>query len=500
MTTEILEVNNEKETSRAIRDTKKRTPEQRVVKNSFWLIAQPLILNFISIFVVGYIARTLGQADYGKFVFAFAFVSLFNPLANFGLRAITVREIAEEKNAAGTFAGKMAVFRFFLALLAISAVFISINLMGYPQMTKTVVYIASLTILFRTTSTTFQDVFQAHEKMQYVAYTRIISGLTLTALSVIVLYIGFGLIELTMVYVFGSLLALILATLFLLKRFTIPKLRIDLSFFKQNLYKGLPFFSPSLVTLIGTKIGIIFLSKMTGDASVGVYGAANNLVEKLVIVPDGICTAAFPTIAALYKNSRDAAASLFHRAFLSLFLLGLPIAIGTSILARRIVTLIYGDTYTASIFVLQILVWWLFFRFLTSIQGVTLGAIHKEKKNAKIRIITASCGVVLSLLLIPRLKELGLAISMLLMTISYFFLLFVYIKRYLVTSLIKKDVFFKAVAINGIMGVLVFLLKDHNLFLVIPGAALFYLSVLLKLKIVKKSDLLNIKAALMRGK
>ena len=55
----------------------------KIIKNSIWLIVQPLILNFISLFIIGYIARKLGQSDYGKFIFAFGFVSIFLPLTNF---------------------------------------------------------------------------------------------------------------------------------------------------------------------------------------------------------------------------------------------------------------------------------------------------------------------------------------------------------------------------------------------------------------------------------
>ena len=79
---------------------------ENVVKNSLWLSIQPLKLNVISIFAIGYIARVLGQEEYGRFLFAFTFVSMFSPISNFGSRAITVRSIGESRESAAPLLGK----------------------------------------------------------------------------------------------------------------------------------------------------------------------------------------------------------------------------------------------------------------------------------------------------------------------------------------------------------------------------------------------------------
>ena len=97
------------------------------------------------------------------------------------------------------------------------------------------------------------------------------------------------------------------------------------------------------------------------------YGAANNLVERLMIIPDGICTAIFPTMAAVYQSSKEEANHLFQNYFLYLLLLALPLAIGVSILAKPIVNLIYGAEYQATALILQIMIWALFLIFLTTL-------------------------------------------------------------------------------------------------------------------------------------
>jgi len=119
-----------------------------VVKNSILLIVSPLILNFISIFVNGLIARKLGKADFGQFVFALTFVTMFGSITNLGLRAITIREIAEDVQHISTFVGKMLVLRCLLAFAAMVLLVVTVNVMGYTPETKMLVYYAALIILF----------------------------------------------------------------------------------------------------------------------------------------------------------------------------------------------------------------------------------------------------------------------------------------------------------------------------------------------------------------
>ena len=98
---------------------------------------------------------------------------------------------------------------------------------------------------------------------------------------------------------------------------------------------------PGVLNAITAKIGVVMLAKFSGDAAVGTYAAANGLVERLYNIPDSIGMAVFPTIAVLYSISRQEAGVLFRRVVSYAIMLGLPIAVGTTVLADPIVTLVY---------------------------------------------------------------------------------------------------------------------------------------------------------------
>jgi len=460
----------------------------KVIKNSIWLIIQPLILNVISLFVIGYIASTLGQASYGKFIFAFSFISMFSPFTNFGLGSITTRDISENKNEANKYLGNMIFLKTIIGSLIFLLVVIIINFMRYPIDTKIVVYLAGLTLIFNAVATTFYSAFQGFEKMEYVSSSQFFSGLILTILSVLVLFWGFRLIGLTIVYVTGNFLGLVLAASYCYSRCTKPSFKINTAYWKSSLLRGFPFFLPAIIGSIGAKIGFIFLSKMGGDASVGIYGAANNLIEKLTVIPDGICTAIFPTMASIYLVSKIDAGKLFQRVFQYMILLGLPIAVGITVLAKQIISLVYGSTYMDSSLVLQILVWNYFVSFLVGLAGWSLGAVHQEKRTAIVMAVITILSIVFSFIFISKYKDLGFAISNLLVGVITLIVLLRLTRRFIIKEIILLKPVIYIVIMNLIMGATIYLTAKINFMLAVVLGIILYCTLAFAFRLLTKED------------
>jgi PST family polysaccharide transporter len=296
----------------------KPSASSRIAKNSFWLIAQPLLMNAISLFQIAYLARGLGKTDYGRLVFALSFTTMFVPLSNLGLRFLTVRHIASsDKKDLSEYIGKVTTVRFALALLGAGLSALIVAFINKSPETKQIVHLASAIIVLQAMITTVTDVFQGYETMRLDAQVRFASGMVITVLSVVALYLGYGLVGVMATYVFGNLVGAVLAFYYLFTKFTVPKFKLDLRFAKENLVKAVPFFFPALVGHVGGKMGVVILAAMVGEAAVGIYGAASTLVEKLAIIPDGVCSALFPTMAATYATSKSEAGALFRKFFRS---------------------------------------------------------------------------------------------------------------------------------------------------------------------------------------
>src|SRR5712692_135255 len=93
-----------------------RTPRQILFKNSFWLAVADGLSRLIKFAVTLYVIRALGGVEYGRFAFAFAFVSLFANLFDFGVSLIVTREFAKSREEEGAFAPLLAL-KLFLGVL-----------------------------------------------------------------------------------------------------------------------------------------------------------------------------------------------------------------------------------------------------------------------------------------------------------------------------------------------------------------------------------------------
>ena len=76
---------------------------QTIAKNTGVLFAANIITNILSLILVIYIARYLGDVIYGKYSFALIFTGMFGVLTNLGLDPLIIREVAKDKSKASKY-------------------------------------------------------------------------------------------------------------------------------------------------------------------------------------------------------------------------------------------------------------------------------------------------------------------------------------------------------------------------------------------------------------
>jgi O-antigen/teichoic acid export membrane protein len=477
------------------------TTSHNVAKSSILLILQQFVLNFISIFATGYIARSLGDSNYGKFVFGIGFVALFTPLTSLGVAGFSTRSIAEELGNASNVFGKILALRFLLAIATFILIIAVIHLLRYPNDTIKVVYIIGGILVINTITITFSSFFQAHGKIEYVATIMFTSGFVLTILSVVILYVGYGLIGLCLMYLFGNIVGLVIAIYYAIRRFQFPvkKIVFDTAYFRELLLIGKTFFFADIVKTFGSRIGITVLSKMGGASSVGLYGAASGLTEKLVVIPDSICTSIFPLLITAYKKSEEDAISLYKRYFVYFLILAMPIAVGTTILSKKVIFLIYGREYFGSVIVLQISAWWLFFTFINFLQMITLNSIHREKEYAKAIYLSTFVYFLINLIATYFYKEIGSALSLLVYVILIFILCYFLIGKYFTKISISALSLIRILLSNFFMAISVYLSNQINMVLAIIVGVLTYSVFILLFKVLTYSEACKVLKMLFRA-
>ena len=178
----------------------------------------------------------------------------------------------------------------------------------------------------------------------------------------------------------------------------------------------------------------------------------------------------------------------YEKAFKYLFILGLPLVIGISLLADRFILFIYGERFSGSILILQILAWDVLLKFLYMCSGFVLISTDKQNQMAKIVGCTALLNVVLNLLLIPSYSYIGAAIATI---ASEVFLLisYIYINYRNSYSIPLHKISAKPIVACAIMGFFIYQFSEINLILLITVSTILYFGLLYTIRGFSKDDM-----------
>lgn len=413
---------------------------RRVAKNTLSLASAEVITKLLAFVMILFIARHLQDVGFGKYSFALAFASFFAIVSDLGLSTLTIREVARDKSLAGKYLGNILLVKFVLSFVSFLLVVIAINLMHYPPDTTLAVYIAGASVVVTSFNQFFRSIFRAFEKMEYEALVRVVEKVVVFLLVMCLIYFGYGLIEILFAFLISSVLSFLFSGLIVFKKFAKPKFEVDFSFLKNAIKEALPFGLTAIFVVIYFRIDTVMLSVMEGDAVVGWYNAAYNIIDGLsALIAGSLSFALFPLMSRYAKSSRDTLKKEYIKAFQLLFAAGLTISILVTIFADKIIMLFYGPGYLNSIIALRILIWAFFLICISLISSTLLNSINKQNIVAGGAGLGALVNVVLNLILIQYYSFKGAAIATVITEVLGFLIYFYFVCKFL--NLSKLDVF-----------------------------------------------------------
>jgi len=463
-----------------------------VARNTGVVVLGNVTFRIISIFVTIYLARYLGVVEFGKFSVVFVYIAFFNILTDLGLQTILVREMARDKSNTQKLIGNAYIIRIILTVTAMILSMLVIRLMSYPEDTTVYIYIAAFTIFFLSFNDFYGTIFRVNLRMEYSIFAKLVARI-LSA--ILILWIIFSRGTLTQVFialVFSEIVKMLISYHFS-RRFVRPRFDIDLKQWKYLLKECFPIAISSIVVIIYMRIDVIMLSKMVGDASVGIYSAAYRISEPLMLFPGAFMISLFPVMSRYFKTSNDKLMKVFSLSLKYLLIISLPIAVGAMLTADRIILLVYGEAFADSSAAFQILIWGLVLASLNMVLLNMLTAINKQHFNTITYIIAMVVNVAMNLILIPILSYNGAAFTNVATKLLIFGLSFYFISRNFGSVPIQRLVL-KPLICSLLMGGFVYYFISLNLFLLIPLAAVIYVISLLALKVMSDEEIELIKS------
>ena len=253
------------------------------------------------------------------------------------------------------------------------------------------------------------------------------------------------------------------------------------------LKESFPFWFTTIFMSIYFKIDTVMLTFMKDYAATGWYNASYKIIDTLSFLPFVVITAIFPAMSKFHKNNKMLLKILYEKSFYYLTLLALPLGLGATLLADRIILFVYKQSFINSVIVLQILVWALVLIFMNYIMGYLLNSVEKQKLFTLATGLCAVLNVVLNFILIPLYSFIGASIATVITELFNFSMLYYFTSKNGYKINILK-MLLKPATVTALMGIFVVYFMRLHLLLLIPLSILFYFSILFLIGGIKEDD------------
>lgn len=454
-----------------------------IAKNTSLLFFSQVLASILFFFSTLYSARYLGTTGFGILSTALALTVILGLLSDLGLGTLTTREIARNKSLAKKYIGNLLVMKIMLAFLTFGSI-ILVSKLFYSTEVLEVTCILAISVILDSFSNIFYSVFQGYEKMEYQSLGRVFGTILIFLGVIIAIYFELSIIAFAYIYLFVSLIIVVYTFIVCSWRFFLPKVEIDLNFWKNIIIQAFPLSLALIFGVIYFRIDMVFLSILKGSDAVGIYSAAYRLMDFFIFIPLIFTSSILPVLSRFHISSKDSLKISYKLSFKYLFIVGLPIAVGTTILANDIITLIYTAEFTQATQALQILIWTVPILFLTYLLSTLITSINKQDLLYKIMLISMIFNILLNLTLIPRFSYLGSSIVTLISELIVFILCFHYVSRFVCK--IKVKITFKPLIASAIMGLSIFYLHINLLLSIIIGLIIYLVSLIVLKTFAKK--------------
>ncbi len=461
---------------------------RRVAKNSGVLFVSQ-ILNFILGFLfVIFTSRYLGPEAYGVLSFAIAFTVIFGILADLGLSQFIVRESSRDKSLTSKYLGNAIVMKLIASSITFLLIVITVNYFQYPINTIMIIYLIALNVLIASFSQIFNSVFQIYEKMEFMAIGSALSSVLLLAMVLLAIHYKKDVVFFALIYLLVGIIILVYSIIICLRRFIIPKMEIDLNFWKSIIFESLFFVLAGVFTQIYFNIDSVMLSFMVGNQAVGFYTVAYKLIFALLLIPSVLIISIFPVMSKHFESAQNILKLEYERVVKYLFILALFLFTFGFLFADKIILIFYGTNYTPSIGALQILIFVIPIIFITYFLGNLLGAINRQRFVAIVTGTSAVLNIILNLFLIPKYSYFGASFATVVTEIVVFILMFSYLSKFFHKISITNNIL-KPIVSAILLAIFISLIIPVNWILALILGLIVYIPLLYLLKVIGKDDI-----------
>jgi len=437
-------------------------------------LAGRLFSQLFSFFIVVYLARILGPADYGDISLALAFVSYFSLVASFGLPTIGTREVARAQTDSQESVSVLFSLRVWLAIV----LYLTLVLYGvFFVSNQRLFYLLILYGLTMVSSACLLDwFFVGMEDLQSITVANLLG--TVVSCSLVFLWVK----DVTNIY-FIPLFSFVGSTvacsyLFNLYRKVQPlRFCFDLTHFFALLRAAMPFALAGLLSQVYENMDMILLGYFVGSEEVGYYSVAYKIVVVLSSIIAIYSQSTWPVMIRILDTNQQQVGEFLKQNIHTMLYFMLPVATGGTILAHNLITAFFGDAYAPAVIPFVLLLYYVFFMALSITMANLLLAVKEDKSYLIALALGAIANVVGNLVLIPYWRATGSAAAMVIAELIVFVCLLAKVRPVHKETWIDYNFLLVAIGSSAVMGFGVFGLQQmfhfHVGFMILAGILIY---------------------------
>lgn len=447
--------------------------------------------------------RYLGPYGSGQFQFVLSYVTLFGVVIDFGIQQYIVKKISEDR------ANAKKYFHNFLAVEVVLASLVYATMVGvafyngYEPIVIKAIMIAGLGASIHGLVYPFLSVITSFYDLKKAAFLNFLASAINVTVIFLTIWVGGSILMLTTQQVIYAVLAIGIYYFFVQKHIGKPEVikgirSLDWRLVKTMMIAAFPFALLVGFSTVYNRIDIVLITRFLGYTETGLYTAAYKFFDLLAFFPAVVSHALYPLFTTLMAEGKRAELREIVEKYLRFMIAAaLPVAVGGMIMARPIVTLLAGEEFTGAAPVLAVLVWAPAVLFVYIIMN-SIVISQLTKFATVITGVNVLINVVGNIILLPRMGIVGAAV----MTVFSEFLqgaFYFYFVRRKITDFRFFTLIWKPLLAAGVMGAVVWQIRDMNLFIVAAAGAVIYGVALLVLRFFKRDDLAFVKSLVSRA-
>lgn len=372
-----------------------------IVRGAGWTSAGKVVGDLFAFLLFIVLSRRFGEEGLGLYSMAIAVTGVGLVVADFGLNALAIREIARRPDSSRQTLGAVVLARLLLGGAALVVLACALPLLPLSSEGRAVFLLVGAYQIGLPLADGFAATFLARDAPGKAALLQVALRVMLTAAAWTAAHSGAGLV--------GTVLTLPAVTALLAavgwrwssSSFGPLALRGVRTECVRLLRAARPFFASNLLFQIGARADVICLGFLSGAAAAGFYNAAYRTVHVVMFAASTISLSFYPAVSRAFDHDRAALRRVYDGVLASAILVGVPAAVGAWCVAPEIVHVLYGSGFDASVEVLRWLAPLFAVGALRGVLEIFMLSCNAERDRVQLQAWVAALSVTGNLALIP---------------------------------------------------------------------------------------------------